>query len=169
MRVILGVILLALTTSVVALVALTTRVAAPESWDREAAASYLDARADLWVTRSRTRQKLTTACISCHTAMPYLLLRAALGGSSVPQPAQDLYADVEARAMHWDDVKVWYDTGRGQEKPAQSWATESVLNALVLTMRDRRSSAFLDGRSQGRASSYVVAADRRRQLAVAAF
>ncbi len=41
--------------------------------------------------------------------------------------------------MHWSDVKVWYDTRRGEEKPAQSWATESVVNALVLTMRDQRS------------------------------
>ncbi len=41
--------------------------------------------------------------------------------------------------MQWDDVKVWYDTRRGEDKPAQSWGTESVINALVLTMRDRRS------------------------------
>ena len=119
---------------------LATTVVADESWNREAAARYLDARADTWVTRSRARQKLTTACISCHTAMPYLLSRASLGGSSisVPQPAQDLFADVEARVMHWSDVKVWYDTSRGEEKPTQSWATESVVNALVLTMRDQR-------------------------------
>ena len=138
MRWILSILLLALTVSVVALVALT-RAVVPVSWDREAAASYLDARADMWVTRSRERQELPTACISCHTAMPYLLSRASLGGSSLPQPAQDLYADVEARAMHWDDVRVWYDVSRGEEKPAQSWATESVINALVLTLRDRRS------------------------------
>ena len=45
--------------------------------------------------------------------------------------------------MHWNDVKVWYDTSRGEEKPAQSWATESVVNALVLTMRDQRSNGPL--------------------------
>jgi hypothetical protein len=73
--------------------------------------------------------------------MPYLLSRASLGGSpsSLPQPAQDLFRDVEARVMHWSDVKVWYDTSRGEEKPVQSWGTESVINAFVLTMRDRRS------------------------------
>jgi len=127
--------------SSLALVLLATTVVAEESWNREAAARYLDARADMWVTRSRARQKLTTACISCHTAMPYLLSRASLGGSpsSLPQPAQDLFRDVEARVMHWGDVKVWYDTSRGEEKPVQSWGTESVINAFVLTMRDRRS------------------------------
>ncbi len=127
--------------STIVLVLLATTLVAEESWDREAAARYLDARAGMWVTRSRARQKLTTACISCHTAMPYLLSRASLGGSSLsaPQPEQDLFADVETRVMHWNDVKVWYDTSRGEEKPTQSWATESVVNALVLTMRDRRS------------------------------
>jgi len=127
--------------STIVLVLLATTLVAEESWNREAAARYLDARADMWVTRSRARQKLTTACISCHTAMPYLLSRASLGGSALspPQPVQDLFGDVETRVMHWSDVKVWYDTSRGEEKPAQSWATESVINALVLTMRDQRS------------------------------
>ncbi len=86
MRWIVGFVLAALTTGAVAVVALTSSAAVPVSWDREAAAGYLDARAALWVTRSRARQELTTACISCHTAMPYLLSRASLGGSSVPNP-----------------------------------------------------------------------------------
>ncbi len=118
------------------LAALATSVAASESWDRKAAAQYLDARAEMWMTRSRARQKLTTSCISCHTALPYLLSRASLGSQA--EPALALFADVEARVENWDDVKVWYDTSRGEEKPTQSWATESVINALVLTTRDRR-------------------------------
>ena len=107
-----------------------------KAWDRDAAAGYLDARAEMWVKRSRARQELTTACVSCHTAMPYLLSRASL--SSMPQPGEDLLTDVETRVTHWNDAKVWYDTDEGEEKPAQSWGTESVINALVLTMRDRR-------------------------------
>lgn len=124
-------------TSILALSLVAATVTAEDSWDREAAARYLDARAETWVTRSRARQKLTTACISCHTALPYLLSRASL--STMPQPGQDLFADVETRVTHWNDVKVWYDTSAGEEKPTQSWGTESVINALVLTTRDRRS------------------------------
>jgi hypothetical protein len=47
-----------------------------------------------------------------------------------------LFSDVETRVTHWNDVKVWYDESRGAEKPEQSRDTESVLNALVLTLRD---------------------------------
>ena len=115
-----------------------TSTAAAEDWDRAGAVSYLDARARLWTERSRARQKLETACISCHTAMPYLLSRAALGSSSPAAPERDLFADVETRVTHWGNVEVWYDESRGADKPEQSWATESVMNALVLTRRDTR-------------------------------
>jgi len=104
-------------------------------WDRRRAASYLDARADLWVRKSRPRQKLATACISCHTAMPYMLSRAALGSAS---PEAALFADVETRVAGWGDIDVWYDESRGEGKTEQSWATESVMNAVVLTQRDVR-------------------------------
>ena len=68
--------------------------------------------------------------------MPYLLSRASL--SSLPQPATELYSDIESRVAGWSNAKVWYDTNRGEEKPAQSWGTESVMNALALTLRDVR-------------------------------
>jgi squalene-hopene/tetraprenyl-beta-curcumene cyclase len=111
-------------------------VASPgESWNRAGAASYLDARAALWTTRSRTRQNLPTACISCHTAMPYLLSRAAIG-EPLPEAALALFSDVETRVSHWEDARVWYDAKRGADKPEQSRDTESVMNALVLTRRD---------------------------------
>jgi len=114
---------------------LATTAAAEESWDRHGAARYLDARAELWMTQSRAEQKVATACVSCHTAMPYLLGRASL--SPLPPPATALYGDVEARVRGWRDAKVWYDTDEGEDKPSQSWGTESVINALVLTTRDR--------------------------------
>src|ERR1044071_6235013 len=50
------------------------------SWDREAAARYLDARIDLWFERAtelKTGEGKTT-CISCHTVVPYLLARPVL-------------------------------------------------------------------------------------------
>lgn len=114
-----------------------------EPWDRDAAARYLDARAAEWTTFSRERQKLTTSCISCHTAMPYLLARPALGGSSLPEPARTLFSDVETRVRGWSEAKVWYDESRGAEKPEQSRDTESVVNALVLVLRDQRANGSL--------------------------
>jgi hypothetical protein len=108
---------------------------ADEGWDRDAAVRYLDARAGDWIPFSRERQKLTTACVSCHTAMPYLLATSSLGRAA--EPAQLLFSDVEARVAHWNDARVWYQEKVGPEKPEQSRDTESVLNALVLTARDR--------------------------------
>ena len=72
---------------------------AEEPWDRDAAARYLNARAAEWTTFPRERQKLTTSCISRHTAMPYLLARPALRGSSLPEPARTLFSDVETRVQ----------------------------------------------------------------------
>lgn len=110
---------------------------AEERWDREAAARYLDGRAAEWTTFSRERQKLATSCISCHTAMPYLLARPSVGGASLAGPARTLFSDVETRVTNWNDAKVWYDESRGKEKPEQSRDTESVINALVLALRDK--------------------------------
>jgi squalene-hopene/tetraprenyl-beta-curcumene cyclase len=116
---------------------------AVEEWDRDAAARYLDERAELWIARSRPRQKLETACISCHTALTYLLARPALDPSATPEPARALFADAAKRVASFDTAKVWYDESRGAEKPDQSRGTESVLNALVLTARDRRAGSPL--------------------------
>jgi hypothetical protein len=120
---------------------------AEESWDRGAAARYLDERAAAWTTFARERQKLETACVSCHTAMPYLLARAALPAPA--EPAQVLFSDVEARVIGWSDAKVWYDEKRGAEKPEQSRDTESVINALVLTLRDERANGSLSEEAKG--------------------
>ena len=118
--------------------AIVPQASAEKSWDRMAAARYLDARASFWSEGAKARRKLSTACLSCHTAVPYLLARAALGQPSMPGPAKDLFSDVETRVANWSDARVWYEEELGAEKPAQSRATESVLNALVLTSRDRR-------------------------------
>jgi hypothetical protein len=107
---------------------------AESPWNRAAAAHYLDARASEWTAFSRARQKLSTACISCHTAMPYLLASPALG--ALPEAARVLFSDVKARVDGWKDARVWYEATRGPEKPEQSRDTESVLNALVLALRD---------------------------------
>lgn len=122
-------------------------ILAEELWDRDAAARYLDGRAAEWTTFARERQKLATACISCHTAMPYLLATPALAGS-IPEAARVLFSDVEARVTGWNEAKVWYDEKRGVEKPEQSRDTESVINALVLTLRDERANGPLSNEAR---------------------
>jgi hypothetical protein len=133
---------------VVLLASVTSGTLGEDRWDRDAAARYLDARAAEWVTFSRERQKLETSCISCHTAMPYLLARPLLGGASLPEPARALGSDVESRVAYWSAAKVWYDESRGAEKPEESRDTESVLNALVLTLRDKEANRPLSDKAK---------------------
>jgi len=56
-----------------------------KSWDRKAAAAYLDARMNWWESWSSAKRDHETFCVSCHTSLPYALarpaLRSALAGS----------------------------------------------------------------------------------------
>src|SRR5688572_12695649 len=49
------------------------------SWDPQAAAKYLDERAAWWLDWSGAARGQGTACVSCHTAVPFALARPALG------------------------------------------------------------------------------------------
>ena len=114
-------------------------------WNAEAAALYLDARAATWKSHQKTQRSHDTACISCHTGLPYLLarpeLRRALGGDATwPEPEKALVADVEKRVRLWSEVEPWYS--HTQDKVLESKGTEAVLNALVLALRDRERGAL---------------------------
>src|SRR6202140_712218 len=47
-------------------------------WDQRAAAAYLDQRASWWMEWPKAARDHETFCISCHTAVPYVLSRPAL-------------------------------------------------------------------------------------------
>jgi squalene-hopene/tetraprenyl-beta-curcumene cyclase len=117
------------------------------TWDQTAAAKYLDDRMDLWFVKAkklRTGQE-TTACISCHTVVPYVLARPALRkgagvGKLTAQEAKLL--DVTLRRVDtYDDHEPFY-----KSKEEQSRGTEAVLNLLILTGQDaRQNREALDG------------------------
>jgi len=82
-----------------------------------------------------------TFCVSCHTATPFSLGRAALRGSlheSAPSAnEQKLYESVTKRVRAWHDVEPFYtDQARGLPKTSESRGTESIMNALILVWRD---------------------------------
>src|SRR5919197_1314747 len=54
--------------------------AAGPPWSPKAAATYLDGRADWWLGWSGAAGGQGTACLSCHTAVPFALARPALAG-----------------------------------------------------------------------------------------
>jgi squalene-hopene/tetraprenyl-beta-curcumene cyclase len=116
---------------------------APAEWDRNAAGRYLDARETWWMNWPTARRDHDTACISCHTAVPYAMARPALRqslGESAPSATEQQMLDyVLKRVNLWAEVKPFYsDQEMGAKKTIESRGTESVLNALVLARYDNQ-------------------------------
>lgn len=128
------------TVGIVALI-LIARSAPAQRWDMRAAAAYLDARQTWWSAWPTAARDHETACVSCHTALPYALarpsLRAALHEKEPSSAERKLLDDVVKRVSMWRDVEPFYpDQTVGLPKTSESRGTESVLNALVLATRD---------------------------------
>jgi squalene-hopene/tetraprenyl-beta-curcumene cyclase len=120
---------------------LIARAAAAQGWDMRAAAAYLDARQTWWSAWPTAARDHQTACVSCHTALPYALarpsLRAALRENEPTSPERKLIDDVVKRVLMWREVEPFYpDQTNGLPKTSESRGTEAVLNALVLATRD---------------------------------
>jgi len=126
---------------VFALLCASSTAAAQTSWDARAAAAYLDARQTWWSSWQTAARDHQTACVSCHTALPFALARPALRGAlheDEPSTAErKMLDDVIKRVALWKDVEPFYpDQTRGLPKTSESRGTESVLNAIVLATRD---------------------------------
>ena len=111
------------------------------SWNARAAAGYLDERMEWWLHWPNAARDHDTACVSCHTALPYALARPALHAllaEREPSPQERaMVAHVEKRVRMWREVEPFYpDQTRGLPKSSESRGTEAVLNALVLAARD---------------------------------
>jgi len=126
----------------------TSAVTSPsylKSWSPSAAASYLDAREVWWQKWPSAQMDHGTVCISCHTVVPYALVRPALrqrlGEKGMNGTERTMLASVEKRVSDWSRVTPYYtDATFGPGKSAQSRATEAVLNAVILSAFDSTSS-----------------------------
>ena len=117
--------------------------AASASWDRDAAARYLDSREIWWQSWDRAKKDHGTLCVSCHTQASYALARPVLDNdlSSEGQPPSEsvMLASVEKRVRMWTDVEPFYsDAVYGAGKAVESRDAESVLNAVILASYDMR-------------------------------
>src|SRR5258708_5291962 len=79
------------------------------SWNRKAAAAYLDQRATWWTTWPNAQRDHDTFCVSCHTALPYALarpsLRRSLGETGAAPGEAALIANITKRVTMWRDVE----------------------------------------------------------------
>ena len=108
-----------------------------KSWDRKAAAAYLDERMAWWESWPSAARDHQTFCVSCHTSMPYALarpaLRTALAEHGPSTDEQVFLTNISKRVSLWQEVEPFYsDAKNGAPKSAESRGTEAVLNALVL-------------------------------------
>src|SRR3984893_6467246 len=107
---------------------------APATWNKQAAASYLDARQTWWMHWPKAAHDHDTFCVSCHTVVPYLLARSALRSALAP-PAisgneRKSLHNVQKRVLLWDERERFYsDEKVGPMKTPPSRGTESALNA----------------------------------------
>ncbi len=123
------------------LLCLATIAAAADAggtWSPAAAAQYLDQRATWWESWQNSKRDHDTVCVSCHTILPYVLSRTklvpALDQKDMPMAQQQALQYVRKRVSLWSEVLPYYsDAKSGPGKSRESRATESVLNALVLS------------------------------------
>ncbi len=114
--------------------------AAAPAWDAAGAAMYLDTRMDSWWTNAKVLKTGDgeARCLSCHTAVPYVLARPALRrmlGETTPTPHEVRILDtVRARVATLDNQQPFYD--HTEDKKIESRGVEAVLNAFVLTSHD---------------------------------
>lgn len=111
------------------------------NWNKKAAASYLDYREGWWLTWPKAQRDHGTACVSCHTAVPYALarpvLRGALGENSLASAEQGMLANITKRVTMWSEMEPFYsDAKSGPNKSVESRNAESVLNTVILAQYD---------------------------------
>jgi squalene-hopene/tetraprenyl-beta-curcumene cyclase len=110
-------------------------------WSPAKAAGYLDTRSTWWISWPKAAYEHGTFCVSCHTATPFSLGRAALRGplgESAPSAnEQKVFESVTKRVRMWHDIDPFYsDQARGLPKTSESRGTESILNSLILVWHD---------------------------------
>jgi hypothetical protein len=113
------------------------QTSSPTVWSPANAAAYLDKRSAWWITWPTSARDHGTFCVSCHTATPFSLGRAALRGSlgeSVASPNEQKVLDnVTKRVRMWHDVDPFYtDQARGLPKASESRGTEPSFEFVAL-------------------------------------
>jgi squalene-hopene/tetraprenyl-beta-curcumene cyclase len=136
--------------------ALLSAFGSARPWRPAAAAGYLDRRAQAWLDWPEAARGQGTVCISCHTALPYLLVREDLGrftgSAAVPAPQQQLLASVRTRVQLAQRLPPYYGAGM----TSAALGTEAVLNALILAHEDRRAGRLSPSTATGLAHMWAL-------------
>jgi squalene-hopene/tetraprenyl-beta-curcumene cyclase len=112
-----------------------------ERWNLQSAVDYLDGRELWWQKWPPAQMDHGTVCISCHTVVPYALvrpvLRKKLSEDEMTGPEQAMLKSIKKRVAGWSEMTPYYtDAVNGSGKTAESHSTEAVLNAVILSSYD---------------------------------
>ena len=114
---------------------------AGQTWDKAAAAKYLDSRQAWWQDWPHAQKDHGTVCVSCHTQVPYALarpaLRGALGEHAISDPERAMLDSILKRVNLGNDAATFYsDAEHGPGKTKEARNAEAVNNALILASYD---------------------------------
>jgi hypothetical protein len=115
------------------------------TWNKTAAAKYLDDRQAWWQDWPHAQKDHGTVCVSCHTQVPYALarplLREPLGEHSISDPERAMLDSIITRVNLGNEAQTFYsDAEHGPGKTREARNAESVNNALILASYDAASS-----------------------------
>ena len=120
------------------------------TWNKKAAATYLDQRQTWWMQWEASKRDHDTFCVSCHTTLPYVFAQPALRDvassetNSVDNDSK-IIEDVKKRVRLWDSVTSYYgDKDDGAGNGPGSRATEAVVNAVILACHDSQAGQLSD-------------------------
>lgn len=130
---------------IVALIAVAVPSGFSADWNQRIAADYLDARQKEWFAWPRAKVA-SSACVSCHTGLPYLLarpvLRRALGESQATSYEERLLEGVQAQAEGKVVLSALSFALRDADKKTLSLEAERAFDRLW-------SSQIRDGKDRG--------------------
>jgi squalene-hopene/tetraprenyl-beta-curcumene cyclase len=112
-----------------------------QTWDKIAAARYLDDRQTWWQNWPHAQKDHGTVCISCHTQVPYALarplLRRQLGEHTISDPERAMLDSIIKRVNLGNQAETFYsDAVHGPGKTKEARNAEAVNNALILASYD---------------------------------
>src|ERR1700729_4527724 len=89
-----------------------TKATATQSWDKAAAAKYLDDRQIWWQEWPHAQKDHGTVCVSCHTQVPYALarsvLRNELGEQKISDPERAMLDSIIKRVNLGSEATTFY-------------------------------------------------------------
>jgi squalene-hopene/tetraprenyl-beta-curcumene cyclase len=119
----------------------TKTSAAAQTWNKAAAAKYLDSRQAWWQDWPHAQKDHGTVCVSCHTQVPYALarpgLRTSLGEQKISDPERAMLDSILKRVNLGNEAETFYsDAENGPGKTHEARTAEAVNNALILSSYD---------------------------------